>query len=497
MLGNILLGLTNVATPLNLIMLLGGVLIGLVVGATPGLTGVMAVAILVPLTYGIDPTMAFVLFTAVYAVSVYSGSITAVLFRTPGTSESAATVLDGYEMTKKGKPHEALGHAMFSSFLGGTIGAILLLFIAPQLARVALEFGSPEVFALILFTMVAVASIGVGNQTKGILCAIFGLFLATIGLDIITGVPRYTFGVPILYAGLQFIPVILGLFAVSEALRTIQGSVTAGRVIEKTKSTLPGIKTIKKLLPTYLQSIPIGVGIGALPGVGATTASFVSYAQAVRWSKHPERFGTGIPEGIAAPESANNAAAMTAMVPLLSLGIPGSATTAVMLGAFLMFGLRPGPLLFSQQPVFVYTIMIAAIIANLLIIAVSPLFIRGFSRILQVPTGVLATIILILCVVGSFAIRNNLVDVWMVFLFGFVGYALDKYKYPTAPIAIGLILGQLGEQEFRRSLVLSGGTPMIFVTNPISAVFLGLSILMLLAPVFRILRRRLSTSKVK
>ena len=497
MLGNILLGLTNVATPLNLIMLLGGVLIGLVVGATPGLTGVMAVAILVPLTYGIDPTMAFVLFTAVYAVSVYSGSITAVLFRTPGTSESAATVLDGYEMTKKGKPHEALGHAMFSSFLGGTIGAILLLFIAPQLARVALEFGSPEVFALIAFTMVAVASLGVGNQAKGILCAIFGLFLATIGLDIITGVPRYTFGVPILYAGLQFIPVILGLFAVSEALRTIQGSVTAGRVIEKTKSTLPGIKTIKKLLPTYLQSIPIGVGIGALPGVGATTASFVSYSQAVRWSKHPERFGTGIPEGIAAPESANNAAAMTAMVPLLSLGIPGSATTAVMLGAFLMFGLRPGPLLFSQQPVFVYTIMIAAIIANLLIIAVSPLFIRGFSRILQVPTGVLATIILILCVVGSFAIRNNLVDVWMVFLFGFVGYALDKYKYPTAPIAIGLILGQLGEQEFRRSLVLSGGTPMIFVTNPISAVFLGLSILMLLAPVFRILRRRLSTSKVK
>lgn len=497
MLGNILLGLTNVVTPLNLIMLLGGVLIGLVVGATPGLTGVMAVAILVPLTYGIDPTMAFVLFTAVYAVSVYSGSITAVLFRTPGTSESAATVLDGYEMTKKGKPHEALGHAMFSSFLGGTIGAILLLFIAPQLARVALEFGSPEVFALIAFTMVAVASLGVGNQAKGILCAIFGLFLATIGLDIITGVPRYTFGVPILYAGLQFIPVILGLFAVSEALRTIQGSVTAGRVIEKTKATLPGIKTIKKLLPTYLQSIPIGIGIGALPGVGATTASFVSYSQAVRWSKHPERFGTGIPEGIAAPESANNAAAMTAMVPLLSLGIPGSATTAVMLGAFLMFGLRPGPLLFSQQPVFVYTIMIAAIIANLLIIAVSPLFIRGFARILQVPTGVLATIILILCVVGSFAIRNNLVDVWMVFLFGFVGYALDKYKYPTAPIAIGLILGQLGEQEFRRSLVLSGGDPMIFFTNPISAVFLGLSILMLLAPVFRILRRRLSISKAK
>ena len=497
MLGNILLGLTNVVAPLNLIMLLGGVLVGLVVGATPGLTGVMAVAILVPLTYGIDPTMAFVLFTAVYAVSVYSGSITAVLFRTPGTSESAATVLDGYEMTKKGKPHEALGHAMFSSFLGGTIGAILLLFIAPQLARVALEFGSPEVFALIAFTMVAVASLGVGNQAKGILCAIFGLFLATIGLDIITGVPRYTFGVPILYAGLQFIPVILGLFAVSEALRTIQGSVTVGRVIEKTKTTLPGIKTIKKLLPTYLQSIPIGVGIGALPGVGATTASFVSYSQAVRWSKHPERFGTGIPEGIAAPESANNAAAMTAMVPLLSLGIPGSATTAVMLGAFLMFGLRPGPLLFSQQPVFVYTIMIAAIIANLLIIAVSPLFIRGFARILQVPTGVLATIILILCVVGSFAIRNNLVDVWMVFLFGFVGYALDKYEYPTAPIAIGLILGQLGEQEFRRSLVLSGGTPMIFLINPISAVFLGLSILMLLAPVFRILRRRLSISKAK
>jgi putative tricarboxylic transport membrane protein len=489
MLSNLALGLGNLVIPANFIWLLVGVFVGLAAGATPGISGTMTVAILIPITYGMDSIPAFILLTSVYAVAVYSGSITAVLFRAPGAPEAAATVMDGYAMTKKGEPHRALGYAMFSSFLGGTIGAIVLLLVSPQLAKVALEFGSPEVFSLIAFTMVAVSSINVKNRVKGLIAAFFGLLLATVGLDVITSVPRYTFGISVLQAGFDFIPVILGLFGVSEALRMIQGPTSVGRAVKKVRTVLPRIKEIKEMLPTYLRSIPIGIGIGALPGVGATTASFVTYAIAARVSKEPEKFGTGIPEGICAPESANNAAAMGAMVPLLSLGIPGSATTAVMLGALTLHGLRAGPLLFTHFPEFSYTILISAIVANILIIVVSPIFIRFFARIFQIPTGIIGTGILVLSVVGSFAIRNNIVDIWIVLIFGLLGYVLEKHDFPMAPIVIGLVLGQLGEQELRRSLIISGGDPSIFfVGHPISLTFLAISVGILLIPVFKKLK---------
>jgi len=497
MLDLITLGAQTLFTPANIGWLLAGVFIGLMAGATPGISGTMMVAILLPLTFGLNSTTALVLMTAIYATAVFSGSITAVLFRTPGAPEAAATVLDGYEMTRQGKPHQALGHAMFASFLGGTFGAIVFLAAAPQLARVALEFGSPEVFALIFFTMVAVATIGGGNRLKGLLCSFFGLFLATVGMDVITGTYRYTFNVPILAAGVSFIPAILGLFAVSEAIRMVQGSVTETRVVKKVKTIIPRLSEIKKLLPTYLRSGPLGLLIGALPGVGATTASFVSYATAARFSKHPEKFGTGIAEGIAAPETANNAAAMGAMIPMLSLGIPGSATTAVMLAAIILHGLRPGPFLFIRSPDFVGAIMLTAIIANVLIIAVSPIFIRLFTRIFQIPQGVLGTVIIILCVAGGFAMRNNMADVWMVFGFGVMGYVLERHKFPLAPIVIGLVLGQLFEQEFRRSLTIAHGDAMIFLTNPISAVIIGITILILVIPLFRGLWHILSPSKAR
>jgi putative tricarboxylic transport membrane protein len=379
---------------------------------------------------------------------------------------------------------------MFASFLGGTIGAIAFLFAAPQLAKVALEFGSVEVFALILFTMVAVATIGGGSRLKGLLMSFFGLFLATIGMDVITGTYRYTFGVPILAAGVSFIPAILGLFAVSEALRMIQEAVAETREVKRVKTVLPSLSEIKKLLPVYLRQTPLGLLIGAMPGVGATTAAFVGYATEARISKEPEKFGTGIPEGIAAPETANNAAAMGAMVPMMSLGIPGSATTAVMLAAIILHGLRTGPFLFERYPEFVGAIMLAAIIANILILAVSPMFIRFFTQVFRLPLGVLGTIILILCVVGGFAIRNNMADVWMVFAFGILGYVLEKHKFPLAPVVIGLVLGELFEQEFRRSLTIAHGSPMIFFTKPIATPIIIASFIILLLPVFQILWRR-------
>ncbi len=332
---------------------------------------------------------------------------------------------------------------------------------------------------------------------KGLLTAFFGLFLSTVGMDVMSGVPRYTFGIPILAAGVSFIPAILGLFAVSEALRMVQRAVTETRAMKRVTSTLPSLGMMKKLLPTYLQSAFLGLFIGIMPGVGATTASLVSYTTAVRVSKEPEKFGTGIPEGIAAPETANNAAAMGAMVPTFALGIPGSATTAVMLAAMLLHGLRPGPFLFVRSPELVGAIMLGAIVTNILIIAVSPLFIRFFVRIFQVPAGVLGTIILMLCAVGSFAIRNNMADVWMVFIFGILGYVLEKYKFPVAPIIIGIVLGRLFEEEFRRALIISHGSPMIFLISPIGTPIIAASLLIVLFPVFRSLWRKLSISKAK
>jgi putative tricarboxylic transport membrane protein len=478
----ILMGFTSILDPLTIGLLIAGVIIGLFAGATPGISGTMIVAILLPLTFKLDSIPAFVMLTAVYAVAVFSGSITAVLFRTPGAPEAAATTFDGYTMAKKGFPHKALGYAMFSSFLGGTLGAIALLLIAPQLARFALKFGPAETFALILMALAMISSLDVKNQTKAILMGIFGLFLAMIGMDYMTGVERYTFGVPILSAGLHFIPVLLGLFAVSEALRMIQEDPEVKQKIEKIKTTLPTWEEFKRLIPTYIRAFPLGLFIGILPGVGATTASLVAYSTEVRSSKTPEKFGTGIPQGIAAPECANNAAAMGALVILLALGIPGSATTAVMLGGLILHGLRPGPLLFTLYPKFAYAIMVAALIANILIIIMSPAFIRFFSNVVfRIPRGMLGTLIILFCVVGSFAMRNNMFDVWAVLLFGLVGYVLERYGYPLAPIVIGLVLGSLAETEFRRTLITQGGF-MGFFSSPISTGLILVSIFVFVYP---------------
>ncbi len=483
---HILVGFEHVLEPLNLLLLISGIIIGLFAGATPGISGTMIVAILLPFTYSLESIPSFIVLTAVYAVAVFSGSITAILFRTPGAPEAAATTFDGYPMAQKGRPHKALGIAMFSSFLGGTLGAICLIFIAPQLASFALKFGSAEIFALVVLALTMIGSLSAKDPVKGILMGLFGLWLATIGLDPMTGIERYTFGIPILSAGLQFIPVLLGLFAVSEALRMIQESPLTIKTIEKVKTTLPTKKEFSSLIPTYIRSFPLGLLIGILPGVGATTASLVSYSQEVKFSKKPENFGTGIPQGIAAPECANNAAAMGAMVPLLSLGIPGSATTAVMLGALILHGMRPGPLLFKQFPDFAYTVMVAALIANILIIAMSPFFIRFFSNVIyRIPQGILAIVIIMFCIVGSFALRNNMVDVWIVLGFGVIGYVLEKYGYPIAPIIIGLVLGQLAEQEFRRTMIISGGNPARFFHSPISSFLLIVSIIVVIYPLIK------------
>lgn len=493
MLEGLLGGMENIIQPVNLLILLAGILIGFIGGGIPGISGTMLVIILLPVSYMLDPIQAFLLLTSIYAVSIFSGSISAILFRTPGTPESVATVFDGYPMAQKGEGGQALGISIMSSATGGITGTIFLIFLTPILAAFALRFASPEYFALALFGLTVVASLSGENLTKGLIGVMFGLFIATVGIDPMTGTPRFTFGSGQLMSGIDFVPVLIGLFAISEVLRRVQQKMRINSK-EKVKTTLPGLSLMKRLSATISRSTLLGFFIGLLPGVGATTASMLSYSQAASLSKTPEEFGKGAPEGVAAPESANNAAAMGAMVPLLSLGIPGSATTAILLGAFVLHGIQPGPLMFQTQGPLVYTIFIGLLIANIMIIFMAKPFISMFSQILRVPYSVIGPLIILFCVAGTFAVRNSMFDVGVMLLFGVIGYLLENAKFPLAPIVLGLVLGPIAEQQFRRAMQMSGNDITIFFTRPISLVLIILTVLSLMVPLIAYIKKRRSNN---
>lgn len=475
-------GLSTVVEPMNLFVLLIAVFIGFLGGAMPGISGTMLIIILLPITYGMAAEPAFLLLTGIYAAAVFSGLISAILFRTPGTPEAIVTVFDGYPMTQQGKAGQALGIGIFASAFGGIIGTIALIFLTPPLASFALTFSSAEFFALAVLGLTVVASLSGGDLLRGVLGVLFGLFIATIGMDGITGTPRFSFDSSNLKAGLDLIPILIGLFAISEVLRKSGEDHSVADQFDKVKTKIFESAIIKKIMATLSRSTILGVFIGILPGVGATTASMLSYSEAVRWSKEPEKFGKGAPEGIAAPESANNAAAMGAMVPLLALGIPGSATTAVILGAFILHGMQPGPMLLSTNADIVYTIFIGLLFVNAAILFLSKPFISIFSHFMKVPYSILAPFIVVLCIIGTFAVRNSLFDVWIMLLFGVIGYFLEKLKFPLATIILGVVLGPIAEVEFRRALTMSGGDYTVFFTRPISAVLLSLAIIALFAP---------------
>ncbi|MGB4439126.1 MAG: tripartite tricarboxylate transporter permease, partial [Sedimentibacter sp.] len=347
---DILSSISILSQPMNLLVLFFGTILGFTGGAIPGISGTMLVVLLVPLTYTLDATTALLSLITVYCAAVFGGSISAILFRTPGAPESVATTLDGYPMTLKGESALALGVSVFCSAIGGIIGSIFLITLTPQLAKFALKFGPVEYFGLSVMALSVVSSLGDDNQLKSIISSLIGLLLMTIGIDPMTGLERFTFGSSWLMSGIDFIPILIGLFAVSETFRRFEQDTTGiKKDVGKIKTTFPDLKLIKRLFPIIAKSSLLGTVIGILPGIGATTASMVSYSEAVRSSKTPELFGTGIPEGVAAPETANNAAACGAIIPLIALGIPGSATTAVMLGAFILHGIVPGPLIFVEQ----------------------------------------------------------------------------------------------------------------------------------------------------
>jgi putative tricarboxylic transport membrane protein len=476
------LGFGVALAPMNLLYCFVGVVVGTAIGVLPGIGPVTTVAMLVPLTFGMNPTAALIMLAGIYYGSQYGGSTTAILINTPGETSSVMTCLDGYQMARQGRAGPALGMAAIGSFIAGTASVVLLMLLARPLVRVALEFGPAEYFAIMLLALLTLGGLTGESVVKGLLMAAFGLLLGTVGGDPMTGTPRFTFGVPSLLDGLEFLPVTIGLFAVAEVLTSATRPHTQDVYAAPIRGLLPTRADWWACRWTLPRSSLIGFVVGVLPGAGATLASIIAYLTEKRLSRHPERFGTGVIEGVAAPETANNAASGGAMVPLLTLGVPGSGTTAVMLGALMLWGVRPGPLLFEKNPDLVWGLIASMYIGNVLLLILNLPLIGLWVRLLSVPSRVLMPLILLFCFTGTFAVSANPLDLWIMLVFGVLGFGLQRYGYPVAPIVLGLILGPMLETHFRRALILSRGEYGIFLQRPIAAGLLAVAAIYLLMP---------------
>lgn len=472
---DLLIGLDAVLNVQPMLLLIVGVVAGVAVGALPGLTATMAVAILLPFTFSLEPLPGMMLLIGIYAGAVYAGAIPAILLRLPGTPAAAATVEDGYAMTKQGKAGEALTVSVIVSAVGGLIGAVLLAAFAPNIAAIALSFGPAEYFMFAVFALTIIASIGEGAFVKSLISGLLGMTIATVGLDPIDGFPRFTFGSGELQAGLDFIPVLIGLFGVAEALRRFEGIRTRGDGFGSFGSLRFKVGGLRKLWPSTALSSLIGFVVGILPGTGGEVASFVAYNETKRFAKDKSRFGQGDVRGVAAAESANNSAVPGTLAPTLTLGIPGNATAAVLIGAITVHGLQPGPQLFTGSPDVVYGIFVGFIIIPFLILIVGLAGIRLWANTMRVPTQYLWPCVLVMCVIGAFALRSNPFDILVMVLAGVLGYFMLKGGFPPAPLVIGLIVGPLAESGFRRATILSGGS-YEWILQPIPLALLLLSL---------------------
>ncbi len=453
----------------------GGVLLGVFVGAVPGLTATLAIALLLPVTFHLPATHAVVMMTGIFTGGIYGGSIAAIMLRIPGAPASAMTMLDGHAMARSGRAGTAIGLATLSSFVGGIFGGVVLVLFAPQLARFALRFGSPEMFALVLLALVAVATVSPGSLAKGMVATVLGLMLSTVGIDRLAPVPRFTFGSVDFLIGVPLIPVVIGLFALTELFERAGGGERGAETLAPAgPSGLEGLWAAAREAGagTFLKSPLIGTVVGALPGAGAAMAAFLAYSEAKRSSPRAGEFGTGVPEGIVAPESANNAMTGGAFIPMLAFGIPGDAVTAVILGGLIVHGITPGPQLFTESAHLVEPLFGAYFLSYVLILGLGLLLIPVFTRIASVPAGVLFPLIGALAVVASFTSEGSTFAVVLTVGVGVLGFALRRFGYPVIPVLLGLILGPMLESNYRRSLILAEGSPIVFFRSPICVALL-------------------------
>ncbi len=487
-------GLLQAFEPLNLLMIMIGCTVGLFVGAMPGLGSVNGVAILLPITFLVPPTAAIIFLAAVYYGAMYGGAISSITLGIPGASTAVATVFDGRPLAMSGKADQALTAAAIASFIGGTISVVLFTLFAPPLAEFALKFGPPEEFALMVLAFATFIGLGGDDIPKTIFSILIGLVLATVGLDIISGKPRLIFfDASGFLHGINFLVLAIGIYGIGEMLWTLES--TGGKVIvHKVNMTWKGVMANIRSVGTYFRTTALGsvLGyfVGTLPAAGATPASLMSYGLAKTFSKDPDSFGKGNISGVAAPEAANNAASTGSMLPMITLGIPGSPTTAILLGGMIIWGLRPGPLLFTERPDFVWGLIGSLYVANLFTVLINLAFIPIFVRVLTLPFSILAPIIFVLCIVGGYAPTQTMHDVWLMLLFGVMGYLMRKLNYPVAPAVLAIVLGPLAERSLRQSLLSSQGDVLIFLERPISATCIFIALALMLYPIVANWRRR-------
>ncbi|MDE0001525.1 MAG: tripartite tricarboxylate transporter permease [Rhodospirillaceae bacterium] len=475
-------GLVSLGDPELLLLLVAATLGGVVIGALPGLNATTGAALLLPFTLTMEPVPAIAILTAIYCSATFAGAITAILINTPGTAASATTCLDGYPLAQRGEAGRALGMAVVASTIGGIFSVICLMLAAPLLARAAYNFSPPEYFALTVFGLSMLATIGEGSPLKNLIAGGFGIFLALVGVDNLTTVERFTFGSYELYDGIGFVPVMIGMFGISELL--VQSSnlnVRRERVIMKSVK-LPGRADYGKTWRTILRSSGIGTFIGILPAEGATVASMIGYSEAKRWSRTPEEFGKGAIEGVAGSEAANNAATGGAMVPTLALGIPGSATAAVILAGLMVHGLRPGPTMFTEQADFAYAIFWSMMLVNILFFFAGLRGAKLFARVTLIPVQVLWPCVFVFSIVGAYALDQSMFDVWVALISGVLGFFMRRYGFSVVPLAIGLILGGMLEQRLGQSLVMLDEKWWLMFTRPLTLFFLVLTAVVLIGP---------------
>jgi putative tricarboxylic transport membrane protein len=491
-LGNLAAGFAVALTPANLLYCLLGAVIGTAIGVLPGLGPPATIALLLPVTYGIPPTSAVIMLAGIFYGAMYGGSTTSILLNIPGEAASVVTCLDGYQMARRGRAGAALGVAAFGSFVAGTLGLVAVMLLAPPLATFALRFGPPEYFALLVLGLVMVGYLSGGSMTKGLMMAAAGLLLGTVGLDPVMGSPRFTYGVFQLGDGLPFILAAMGLFGIGEVLANVERSVRADVAETRIGRLLPSRDEWRQAAPATLRGSLLGFLVGVLPGGGAVISSFLSYSVEKRWSREPERFGQGAIEGVAGPESANNAAATGSFIPLLTLGVPGNASIAMIFAALLIHGIRPGPLLVAEHPDVFWGLLASMYIGNVVLLGLNLPLIWVWIRLLRVPYPILAPFILVFVLVGAYSVNNSVFDLGLTVAFGVLGYLMRRLDFESAPLVLALILGPQLEAALRRSLIHSRGDLTVFFQRPISAALLALVLALLATPLLRrVLGRRL------
>ncbi|PTM59756.1 tripartite tricarboxylate transporter permease [Desmospora activa] len=483
---SLLYGFQVAFTPENLIFVLIGVLAGTVIGMLPGLGPISAIAIMIPMSYGMSPASALIMMAGVYYGAIFGGSTSSILLNAPGVAGTVATSFDGYPMAQQGKAGKALAIAAICSFIGGTVGVVALILVAPGLAQVAVSFGPPEYFALMLLGLTAIASLADGSTIKAFIAAVVGLMLATIGIDQQTGTQRFTFGTPELMEGIDFLIIALGVFALAEVgfmiINRKESLFSSWKEVGSLKLTKQDIKELAG--PTGRQSI-MGFFLGVLPGAGATIASFLAYITEKRIAKDPSQFGKGSVKGVAAPETANNAACTGSFVPLLTLGIPGSGTTAVLLGALLVYGIQPGPLMMNEHPDIFWGVITSMYVGNMILLILNLPLIPYIARALLIPRPLLISLVILFCMIGVYGVSFATFDLYLLIIFGVVGFLMRRFRFPAAPLILAFILGSMMEQSLRQSLTLSGGDWGIFLERPITLLLLGFTALSLIWPLLK------------